>query len=130
MKTPTHDRLPAGNTAVSLVTEPAASLIADAMFALSAPSRVQIVACLLDGPLHVGEITELLGMEQSAVSHQLRVLREAGLVTAERHGKRRVYAIPSDAVRELLTAAWHLAGVRHPAGVREPGDDARGETTA
>jgi ArsR family transcriptional regulator, nickel/cobalt-responsive transcriptional repressor len=130
MKMPTHDSRPSGNVAVIPVTEHAASQIADAMFALSAPSRVQIVSCLLDGPLHVGEITALLGMEQSAVSHQLRVLREAGLVTAERHGKRRVYTIPSDAVRELLTAAWHLAGVGQPAGERHPGHDARGETTA
>ncbi len=124
MKTATYDGLPSESTDVSLVTEPAASMIADAMFALSAPSRVQIVSCLLDGPLAVGEITAVLGMEQSAVSHQLRVLREAGLVTVERHGKHRVYAIPTDAVRELLTAARHLAGLR------QPGDDAPVETTA
>ena len=92
-------------------------MIADAMFALSAPSRVQILGSLLSGPLAVGDITELLGMEQSAVSHQLRVLREAGLVAAERRGKRRVYTIASDTVGELLTTARHLAGVR------EPGDD-------
>ena len=109
---------------MSLIAEPAASQIADAMFALSAPSRVQILACLLDGPLAVGEITALLGMEQSAVSHQLRVLREAGLVMAERHGKRRLYAIPGDAVRELLAAARHLAGLR------EDGEDPRPERAA
>jgi DNA-binding transcriptional ArsR family regulator len=99
-----------GTTGPSLIGEDAASLIADAMFALSAPSRVQILGCLLAGPLAVGEITALLGMEQSAVSHQLRVLREADLVRVERDGKRRVYALSGDAVRELLTAAWHLAG--------------------
>ena len=99
---------------VSLVDEPGASLIADAMFALSAPSRVQILGCLLDGPLAVGQIAGLLSMEQSAVSHQLRVLREAGLVTAERRGKRRLYAIACDPVRELLAAAQHLAGVTQP----------------
>src|SRR5579862_6299180 len=101
-----------GSGDVSLIDEAAASLIADAMFALSAPSRVQILGCLLSGPLAVGDITDLLGMEQSAVSHQLRVLREAGLVAAERHGKRRVYAISGDAVRELLTAARHLTWLR------------------
>ena len=62
----------------------------------------------------MGDITDVLGMEQSAVSHQLRVLREAGLVAAERHGKHRVYTIASDTVRELLTAARHLAGLREP----------------
>jgi DNA-binding transcriptional ArsR family regulator len=101
---------PAGTASPSLIGEEAASLIADAMFALSAPSRVQILGCLLDGPLAVGEITALLGMEQSAVSHQLRVLREAALVKVERDGKRRVYALSGDSVRELLTAARHLAG--------------------
>jgi len=111
--------LHAGSGDVSLIDAAAASLIADAMFALSAPSRVQILGCLLSGPLAVGDITVLLGMEQSAVSHQLRVLREAGLVSAERHGKRRVYAIAGDAVRELLAA------VRHLAGLREPGDNPR-----
>ena len=111
--------LHAGGGDVSLIDADAASLIADAMFAMSAPSRVQILGCLLSGPLAVGDITVLLGMEQSAVSHQLRVLREAGLVSAERHGKRRVYAIAGDAVRELLAA------VRHLAGLREPGDSPR-----
>jgi DNA-binding transcriptional ArsR family regulator len=53
-------------------------------------------------------------MEQSAVSHQLRVLREAGLVDAERRGKHRVYTISGDAVHELLTAARYLAGLRGP----------------
>ena len=53
-------------------------------------------------------------MEQSAVSHQLRVLREAGLVNAVRHGKHRHYAIASDAVRELLVAAGRLADSAQP----------------
>jgi DNA-binding transcriptional ArsR family regulator len=109
---------PGGTAGASLIGEDAASLIADAMFALSAPSRVQILDCLLDGPLAVGEITALLGMEQSAVSHQLRVLREAALVRVERHGKRRVYALSGDAVRELLTAVWHLAGQEQPGDSR------------
>lgn len=103
-----------GSLGMSLIGEDAANLIADAMFALSAPSRVQILGCLLDGPLAVGEITAVLGMEQSAVSHQLRVLREADLVSAERHGKRRLYAISGDAVRDLLTAAGHLAAQSRP----------------
>jgi len=88
--------------------------------------RVQILGCLLDGPLAVGEITALLGMEQSAVSHQLRVLREAELVRVERDGKRRVYTLSGDAVRELLTAARHLAGQGQPASPRRRKADAAG----
>src|SRR5579885_3070848 len=63
-----------------------AERLADTMFALSTPSRVQILGCLLDGPRTVTELMEALGMEQSAVSHQLRVLREHMLVKAEREG--------------------------------------------
>ena len=115
---------PASRAQLSPIDQHTAGLIADAMFALSAPSRVQILGCLLDGPLAVGEITELLGMEQSAVSHQLRVLREAELVKGERHGKRRLYKLSGDAVRELLTAARHLAGRSQPGGSR--GQEAAG----
>ena len=91
-----------------LIDGAAASLIADAMFALSAPSRVQILGSLLGGPLAVGDITDLLGMEQSAVSHQLRVLREAGLVRARGEGQRRLYSVdpaPLDDVDAWL-ARW------------------------
>ena len=82
------------------------------MFALSAPSRVEILGCLLEGPLAVGEITSLLNMEQSAVSHQLRVLREHALVAVEREGKRRLYALYDDAVRDLLSAALRHVELR------------------
>ena len=82
-----------------------AEQLADAMFALSTPSRVEILGCLLVGPISVGVIAETLEMEQSAVSHQLRVLREHRLVTVERDGKRRVYALYDDAVRDLIAAA-------------------------
>jgi DNA-binding transcriptional ArsR family regulator len=103
---------------------PIAEQLADTMFALSAPSRVEILGCLLDGPLAVGEITSLLDMEQSAVSHQLRVLREHALVAVERAGKRRLYGLYDDAVRELLAAA--LRHVEHrghsPSRTRAAGD--------
>ena len=65
----------------------------------------KILGCLLGGPLAVGEITSALGMEQSAVSHQLRVLRDHSLVRVERDGKRRLYAVYDEAVRDLLDAA-------------------------
>lgn len=93
---------PQGSPAVRGVV---ADQLADTMFALSAPSRVEILGCLLEGPLAVGEIMSMLEMEQSAVSHQLRVLREHALVKAERDGKRRVYALYDDAVSDLLVAA-------------------------
>lgn len=88
--------------------EESAEQLADAMYALSTPSRVQILGCLLKGACSVGDLVRDLGMEQSAVSHQLRVLREHRLVKAEPVGRRRLYAIYDDHVTELLRA-----GLRH-----------------
>jgi len=88
-----------------------AERLADTMFALSTPSRVQILGCLLDGPHTVTELMAVLGMEQSAVSHQLRVLREHTLVKVEREGRRRVYALYDEHVVALLEEA--LRHVEH-----------------
>ena len=74
------------------------------MFALSLPSRVQILGCLRVGPCTVGELVEALGMEQSAVSHQLRVLREHELVKAQRDGRSRRYALYDEHVSVLFDA--------------------------
>jgi DNA-binding transcriptional ArsR family regulator len=87
------------------IGERAAEQVADAMFALSTPSRVQILSCLLDGPHTVSELMEMLGMEQSAVSHQLRVLREHTLVKVERHGRQRVYSLYDEHIVTLLDEA-------------------------
>jgi len=87
------------------------------MFALSTPSRVQILGRLREGPRSVGELVEDLGMEQSAVSHQLRVLRDQNLVRVERLGRQRVYALHDEYVAALLEAA--LSQVNRPGGQRK-----------
>ena len=89
-----------------------ADALADTMFALSTPSRIQILYSLLDRPHDVSELVEVLGMEQSAVSHQLRVLRDHSLVTAQREGSRRVYAISDEHVAALLRQAEHHVRLR------------------
>jgi len=65
---------------------------------LADETRLAVVERLLDGPKHVGEINEALNVEQSLFSHHLRVLREAGLVTADRDGKQVLYSL-ADKVR-------------------------------
>lgn len=60
---------------------------------LADETRLAVVELLLDGPLHVGEINETLHVEQSLLSHHLKVLREASLVTSERNGKFVRYAL-------------------------------------
>jgi ArsR family transcriptional regulator, nickel/cobalt-responsive transcriptional repressor len=110
-----------------------AELLADTMFALSTPSRVQILGCLLDGPRTVTELMAALGMEQSAVSHQLRVLREHMLVKAEREGRKRVYALYDGHVVTLLEEALrhveHRSKGRRRIGLarRQGGAEAVGE---
>jgi DNA-binding transcriptional ArsR family regulator len=97
------------------VSEALAERLADTMFALSAPSRVLILGSLLHGSRSVRDLTEALGMEQSAVSHQLRILREHNLVQAEKVGRLRVYALYDDHVATLLHAGLNHVGRAHPA---------------
>jgi len=63
--------------------------------ALSDPTRLRIVVLLLRRDLCVCELVAVLGMEQSRISHQLRILRAAGLVKDVRDGKWIIYHIPA-----------------------------------
>ena len=58
-------------------------------------TRLQILKLLMQGPRHVGEINAVLQIEQSLLSHHLRVLRDANLVTAARDGKAVLYTLPA-----------------------------------
>ena len=71
---------------------------------LADDTRLAAVRVLMQGPRRVGQINELLGVEQSLLSHHLRVLRQAGIVTAERHGKAMLYrlALPARLAGEEL----------------------------
>ena len=90
-----------------------AGVVADTMQALAAPSRVRILGRLHAGPCSVNELAEAIGMESSAVSHQLRVLRHLGLVVGRRDGRRVVYDLYDDHVGELLEQAIsHVEHVR------------------
>jgi ArsR family transcriptional regulator, nickel/cobalt-responsive transcriptional repressor len=67
--------------------------------ALADPERLKIVQCLQEGAKNVGEISALLGQELANVSHHLGVLRHAGLVRDEKHGKYVVYSLHPDFFR-------------------------------
>jgi len=83
------------------------------MQALATPSRVRILGRLRESACSVGELAEAIGMEQSAVSHQLRLLRHLGLVVGEREGRRVVYALHDSHVGVLLEEAiYHVEHVR------------------
>ena len=59
-------------------------------------SRLRIIAALLEKELCVYDLTQALGMTQSAVSHQLRLLRNAHLVKTRREGKSIFYSLDDD----------------------------------
>ena len=61
--------------------------------ALSDETRIKIFLLLRDSELCVCELASILGMEQSRISHGLRVLREADLVANEREGKWIIYSV-------------------------------------
>jgi DNA-binding transcriptional ArsR family regulator len=75
---------------------------AQSIQALSTPSRLRILARLHAGPAPVSEIARSVGMEGSAVSHQLRLLRHLGLVVGQRAGRQVVYELYDDHVAELV----------------------------
>lgn len=87
--------------------------VATTLQALATPSRLLILATLQEGPSTVGALAQAVGMEQSAVSHQLRLLRNLGLVEGERHGRHIVYALYDDHVAELIDqAVYHAEHLR------------------
>lgn len=69
---------------------------------LSDPTRMNILYLLEEKELNVGTIADYLQMEQSAVSHQLKVLKEARLVKSQRSGKNVLYSQADEHVYQFL----------------------------
>jgi ArsR family transcriptional regulator, nickel/cobalt-responsive transcriptional repressor len=102
-----------GRTHRTTVTPEVADRVAEAMQALAAPSRVLILAQLRESPRSVSELIAAVGMQQSAVSHQLRLLRDIGLVVGERRGRSVVYSLYDDHVASLIDqAVSHIEHLR------------------
>ena len=73
----------------------------EALTALADPIRREIVALLAGGEVSAGELARRFPVSRPAISRHLRVLREAGLVTARSDGKRRLYALDPAPLRDL-----------------------------
>jgi ArsR family transcriptional regulator len=65
-------------------------------------TRVRILCVLQISELTVGDITKVLEMNQSAISHQLRLLKQARLVKFRRDGKNMVYSLADDHVKTIF----------------------------
>lgn len=80
-----------------------------ALKALAEPNRVEILRLTRDHPRSVGEIAAHFDISMQAVSQHLQVLKEAGLVSEQREGARRLYAVRPEglrAVREFVEELW------------------------
>lgn len=71
----------------------AAKTCADLLQAIAEPNRIRILDCLRTGSKNVTELAKLLAVEIVNVSHHLGVLRQAGLVQDEKHGRFVVYSL-------------------------------------
>ena len=76
--------------------------IAELFKAFGDPTRVEILSLLMQQERCVGDIAEAVGLSQSAVSHQLRALKQIHLIKFRREGKNILYSLADDHVRTIL----------------------------
>jgi DNA-binding transcriptional ArsR family regulator len=79
--------------------------MADLYKVFSDSTRVKILCVLLETELAVGDIGKLLEMSQSAISHQLRLLKQAKMVKFRRDGKTLVYSIADNHIGQIFNQA-------------------------
>ncbi len=85
-------------------------ILAETFRLLGDPSRLRIMLCCMQGSSSVGDIAESLDLSQSLVSHHLRLLRGARLVTGVRQAKQVFYEIADKHVSQVLSdMASHIA---------------------
>ena len=94
-----------------------ATKVAETLQALASPNRLLILTRLRESPCSVTELSAAVGMEQPAVSNQLRLLRALGLVAGDRSGRNIVYRLYDIHVAQLLDEAiYHIEHLRLGAG--------------
>ena len=69
-------------------------------------TRMKILFALFKSEMSVNAISDLLGMQQSAISHQLKILKDNNLVGCRREGKTMIYALSDDHVYQILAQGF------------------------
>lgn len=69
---------------------------------ISDSTRLSILYLLKEKERNVSDIVEIMGMEQSAISHQLRILKDSRLVRSHREGKSMIYQLDDDHIFDIL----------------------------
>jgi len=81
----------------------------DAWSALADPTRRKILTLLKEQDMNAGEIAEHFNMTKPSISHHLNQLKQAELVTAEKHGQNIVYSLNLSVFEEILQLVSDLA---------------------
>lgn len=89
----------------ALPVPPILAGVTEVFAALGDPSRLRIVAVLAAGELCVCDLAAAVGLSESAVSHQLRLLRQIGVVRPRRDGRRVYYRLDDEHVSTLISQA-------------------------
>ena len=84
-------------------------LISQIFKALSDPTRIKIIYALMKGPLCVSDISVLLYMSQSSISHQLALLRSQSLIKVKRRGRRAYYSLDDEHVLSIFKDGLELS---------------------
>ena len=93
----------------ALLDGTAAALLQSVRDILCEHTRTQIVRALSPGPLSVGDLASILGRSKSATSQHLRVLRDAGIVSARRRGRTVIYSLAPGPMVEVTVAVLDRA---------------------
>ena len=86
----------------SPLNEQTAAQVASLFEALSDPTRVRILAALMEGETNVGDLVERIGVSKSAISHQLRGLKDKRLIRSRKQGRHVYVAIDDEHVTEIF----------------------------
>ena len=86
----------------SIITEEDLYDLADLFKAFSDTTRIKLLYALMEGELCVADLVEKTGATQSAVSHQLRGLKQMDLIRCRKEGKQVIYSLADDHVHTIL----------------------------
>jgi ArsR family transcriptional regulator len=103
----TADEVHEGATAAPgpVRTQAALAAAGDLLHALAAPVRIAIVLQLHESPRCVHDLADALGLAQPLISQHLRVLKSAGVVHGDRHGREVVYSLVDDHLAHIVVDA-------------------------
>jgi ArsR family transcriptional regulator len=113
-ESPTRSRLSSARLRIArdaLLDDAAAASLRPVREVICEPTRTQIVRALSAGPLAVGDLAAVLGRSKSATSQHLRVLRDAGIVSARKHGRAVIYSLCNSPIFDLMLQVFDQAAL-------------------